>query len=292
MGDIREKTILIYVKSMGKLRLPVTILREICDYLTAGKGLVTVEKDSVMRFDVVTRTWEREFRLQREVDMPAGSMVCLQDGRVFVCGGLLQTQISSIAHDKACILSSQSGIDTVNRMSKARWGHGVVLVGQKVLVFGGTALLNLAADDGLKKYEQFNVQKRSWKLKNEMIKPRTFITPCRYGESIYLCGGGSKSIEKFNLFTHSFLLLPIQLDEDSSTLSVIQANLLIILTQSTLSTYNLFTSTRISIHSRPYGSIWSNCPPMTDGENVYIVDYGICKGVSLRTGEVEVEVGT
>jgi len=269
-------------------RLSGNVIREICDYLQDRKALIAVEGRKVLKFSIATLTWQPLFQLPQTLPLQA-SLLYISHQQLFLSGGF---DHSSQKAASPAFLLSPGGVELVGSMTRARQGHALLLDSGEVLVFGGTSAAGVAVDAKLKVCERSNLQGNWWKLGREMVHARAFFTLCRHSCEVYLCGGGTRTMESFNLLSSSFTLMPFQLCEESPCLSVVQGYRLTVLTQTSLQVWDLRQGQRISSRKRPFGAIWSTCPPIVRANLVYLVDFGICKSINLHTGTIVTEIST
>lgn len=288
MGEARNRVLIVWahLETLYR-RLSGNVIREICDYLHDKKALVALEGKSVLTFNIETLTWQLLFQLPSPIPLKTASLLYLDDQQIFASGG---SEDSCEKSTSLAFLLSPECMGRVGSMARARQGHALLQDSEKVLVFGGAS--GLAVDSELKVYEEYNLQGKRWKLGAEMIHARAFFTVCRYSCTVYLCGGGTRTVESFNLLACSFTQLPFQLSEESSCLAAVQGCRLTVLTQTNLQVWDLREGQRVSSKKRPFGAVWSVCTPVIRAKVAYLVDFGICKAINLCTGIIVNETST
>lgn len=290
MGEIRDQVLLKWTQLNTVYRqLSSNITREICEYLKALKALITAEGSVILFFHFDSDTWQPLFKFISRVDIHSASMIYLDSQHVFACGGSSYSSFDTNAQDQAVLLSP-GDVEMLESMTRARWGHGLLLNSGEIYAFGGTSLASLASDAKLKQYEEYSLQKKKWEKGTEMVNSRAFFAICRYADQVYLCGGGTRSVECFSLLHRSFTPLLFQLPEESSSLATVQGYRLTVITQTHVGVWDVRDGHRVSSKKRPFGAVWSLCMPVVRAGCIYVVDFGICKGISLETGEIAKEV--
>lgn len=290
MGDVRDQVLLQWVHLNTTYRqLSSNITREICDYLKALKALITTEGSAILFFHFDSDTWQPLFNFIRRVDIHSASLLYIDSQHVFACGGSSYSSFDTNAQELAVMLSP-GGFEMLESMGKARWGHGLLQNAGEIYAFGGTSLASLAADVKLKQYEKYSLQGKIWGKGTEMVNSRAFFVVCRYADQVYLCGGGTRAVECFSLLHRSFTPLLFQLSEESSSLSTVQGYHLTVITQTHVGVWDVRDGHRVSSKKRPFGAVWSLCMPVVRAGCIYVVDFGICKGISLETGEITKEI--
>ena len=290
MGEVRDQVLLKWAQlNTTYQQLSSNITREICDYLKALKALITAESSVILFFHFDSDTWQPLFNFISRVDIHSASILYIDSQHVFACGGSSYSSYDAKAQDLVVLLSP-GDVEMLESMDRARWGHGLLQNSGEIYVFGGTSLASLAADAKLKQYEEYSLLGKKWGKGTEMVNSRAFFVICRYADQVYLCGGGTRAVESFSLLHRSFTPLPFQLPEESSSLATVQGYHLTVITQTHVGVWDVRDGHRVSSKKRPFGAVWSRCMPVVRAGCIYVVDFGICKGISLETGKIAKEI--
>lgn len=135
-----------------------------------------------------------------------------------------------------------------------------------------------------------------------MQRPRYSFNPCWYGCVVYLCGGRSNSVERYDPREKVFCLLTgVLLPQDYlvwDATTFLDENTLVILSRNCISRVALSSQELIASERHPWYGVYSHCTPVTRSGLGFIVDLqdngmmSVCMGVQLHTGAVEIEERT
>lgn len=282
----QEAVTLFWVRGLHTNRvqgLSSNVIREVCAFLCRPPILAFVQSSQVSMFDCRNQWWSRAKPLTQKVDVDKyTSSTIVDEGRIFCCGGgssyrnayLLQVSKDSYA------------VTELARMNSYRQYPGLIFDAslREVLVFGGSD-----SKQELRSCEKMSLQKRRWEEMPEMICARRFFTPCRRRERVYLCGGWSYTVETYDLCSGVFQPVGLRLPESSWSSAVIVADELIVLTENTISRWNLREERQLEERTHLPFKIWSRSSPVIIDNTFFILpcsDNKLAKLIDLNTGEV------
>ena len=166
-------------------------------------------------------------------------------------------------------------------LRRPREDHGMIVLLRTLLVLGGWR------KQALKSCEQISLEGsiagNPWEPRADMLHARFKFSPCLYDGKVIICGGYCSFIEEYSIQTDSFHLLDVSLGECSETISLVFNNELLILTGH--STFKFASvGTLIVAHKRENYMEWSQMPPVTWGNLVYIMHRGTIMTFVLPDG--------
>ena len=255
------------------------IAREICSYIQ-NHPLLVLDETGVSLYDAVNKRVSGHLVDVPSEIYPPFLLIYLGNKQVFVYkvsklmqGGHFCTAFL-IAPGRETIEFPKS---TYERICPGAFYHPSAGV---IYLFGG---LEAGCSS-----EKLSLKQGKWRDVGDMHEVRSHFQPCSYGDWVYLCGGGTVSIETFHLLTHQFTVLPILLPEKTESVTVISKGYLCILTPFYLTKVHL-KSQFLSYTHRPCGAVWSWSTPVHYGSSVYLFFArlkAVVLQVDLDTGEV------
>lgn len=282
----QEAVTLFWVRGLRSNRvqgLSSNVIREICAFLCRPPVLAFVQPNEVAMFDCRNQRWTRPMPVKKRLDVDKyTSSTIVDDGRIFCCGG-------GSSYRNAYLLHPSEGSYTVvelARMYSYRQYPGLLYDAslREVLVFGGSD-----SKQELRSCEKLCLQRQQWQEMPEMICARRFFTPCRRRELVYLCGGWSYTVETYDLCSGVFQPVGLKLPESSWSSAVIVADELIVLSENTISRWNLREERQLEGRTHLSFKTWSRSSPVIIDDIVFILpccDNKLAKLVDLNTGEV------
>lgn len=142
-------------------------------------------------YDHTTKTWTATGSLQTPRRLHTATR--LSDGRVLVAGGISGTaQFPAPGLAAAEIYDPHDGTwKTTGSMHTPRWGHSAVLVGEKVLVAGGTTIRSAQSVKALHSAELFDPATGTWTETTPMTDARSGHPAVVLANSRVLVVGGT-----------------------------------------------------------------------------------------------------
>ena len=215
---LKSLLLLLHLKTPHYMRIPLSLLREICEFIGRSRLLPGIEGNVMKLYDLDTG----EVRVK---SLPVRFTI----GTVFI---LLNSTNSlgiggSPANARAYFLNLFSGfVQNARKMTAERAFPGAVLYGKAVYVFGGKRLV------ALQSCERFTVAGKRWKPLPDMHSAKYGFNPCVYQEEIYLIGVGKELVqaEVFSPVYLQFRLLSFTLKETHiGTISLVDSDTFCIL---------------------------------------------------------------
>ena len=187
-------------------------------------------------------------------------LIRLPDSSLFACGGDMH---SEYFHDYGlrCVYRIHPLSLSVQQLedlpAPRRYPCGLYY-SASVYIFGGSDYKTM-----LKTAAKYDFATGKWRELPQMLEARCSTTPCRYHNEIYLIGGvPATGAEAFNINTERYRLLPIQMEGEADSVTVVISQELIVLTLRTARIYALPDCTLVrsgSINSDNY--VWSHTQP-------------------------------
>lgn len=152
----------------------------------------------------------------------------MQDERLFACGGTW--------HASVYLVDAWDGtVHNLPDMSSARAWHGLVYFNGEMMVFGGA----YSSQSPLASCESYNLIQGRWSQFGPMSTPRAGINPCELGLSIYVAGGGSSSVERYDTRARVFELLSVALPGSKWSMCLRAGTSLLVLGSGSVSKYEI-----------------------------------------------------
>ena len=249
---------------------------------------VAVLPGKFLLFDTISFQWRPAISLNGKVEVDNFSAtVWVNESSLFVCGGDCSTR----SEGRQAYILVDSAVCRVSDMDFGRSGPGVIYLQDKssVLVFGGTC-----KGKRIKGCLGFGLHASNWVKLGNMSEPRAMFNPCIVGTLVYLCGGYSRTVERYDPNTGQFhLLKTFSLPGDftvqnCTTVYDPSRDCLISISK------HVITRWDIELRRQPESSIhrayepWSRAPPVLLRSQVLLVDLWsrACLAVDLASGSI------
>lgn len=182
-------------------------------------------------------------------------------------------------------------------MLSARWGHGVIEVGDSVYIFGGVGKYHADGAVGRpsttqRTCEKIDIRYREWTALPKMREGRCGFNPCELSRCIYLCGSTSLLIEAFSPSTDLFSPHQISLPEQSFCCLYTHNSLLVVHSENYISKFSARQAGQLLLFSQVKAQRradkCSNCQPVLDSTRgcFFIADGSKCLCFEMETGAV------
>lgn len=272
-------------------RLSLNITREVCAYVRNTQVLVAVQPHRVVAFRPDTLQAVPLFLLLERVVVGSGAAFCMVgEKKVFLCGGgEEELDCKDYIDSTSAYILEESGVQQLPKLKDHIRAPGIYFhwAQNLVYVFGGRDRLGKSVSSS----QLLSLKSAShWKSLSNMCIARAYFNPCATESLIYLVGGWTTSIETYNTSTHNFTLIDLELPIDfakSACTAVLSGYSLIALAPTMLCEVNESRKGWKRTQSVLLQSTWSNCKPWVQDGQVFVVSvlYGVCRGVSLVSGE-------
>lgn len=142
----------------------------------------------------------------------------------------------------------------------------------------------------LKACERLSFQEDKWKSLGDMIHARCNFNPCDLYNTIYLCGGGTDSIETFDPKNNSFHPLSARLPEKTPCGVFVELGKLIVLSGNFVSKWRVDEGQlRVEQQQEHQGcSVIANMAPVLTAGQVYFTWWGDCYRLAVDGSRSEV----
>ncbi|WP_028926216.1 Kelch repeat-containing protein [Pseudonocardia acaciae] len=157
--------------------------------LVGGADGRSAALDQAVRYDTAEKKWSPAGKLQTARRLHTATV--LKDGNVLVAGGIGGPSPASPALATAEVYNPATNAwETVGSMNEGRYGHCAVLVGDQVLVAGGTAKRSDDTVKALTSVETYDPAAKKWTTVKPMTDARTGHTAVAFKDGrVLVCGG-------------------------------------------------------------------------------------------------------
>jgi len=263
-----EETKLSVSLSKAKTRTdlqPLLILRERCFYF----------------YDVLSEKWKKRIPLRMQINFNGDSVsTFLKGGRIFACAGGTKPRKSQA--DKHTYIIDLTGIvrkEAAMTCSRRCPGLSHVSALDSIYLFGGgfSGQGRSYIGEPFRSVESFSMQTGDWTELPNMNTARLSFNPCQHAALLYLCGGGTTSVETFEPSTRTFVLLG-----DFVLPEMVKFGCVSAVVEDTVVVYGMLgvckwnVTRRKEVSSAPHDRMfaWSNCTPLLHENRIYIYNLG------------------
>lgn len=278
--------LLLWIRSQAEIyqRISRNIAREIYEYLRPLRPLIVLDETGIALFDVGKRRI-----IEHLVDLPGtseGHFQLLYMGQRGIFLYKIQRMLQGGSRNSAFLYQINNQLTELPKSISSRMCPGPYYdpFSMSIYLFGGQFSGNSS--------EKLDLTSYQWADSGKMKASRSHFHPCRWKEEVYLCGGGTVSIETFNPYTGLYTLLPIQLPEMTESLAIAFEGKICVLTP--------FYMTKIDVNScslhsnkRNMSSVWSWSTPVLHESSVYLLFARLKEvvlGIGLDTGEIMMKI--
>ena len=201
-------------------------------------------------------------------------------GAVFVTGGSLTGK----SRNEALEFNPTTGkVRELQPMQVARRSHASICTGKRFFVFGG-----IMDEERLSRCERYNSDSDVWTSTGSMNERRAYLGCCEWKGQVYVGGGCERSsIEIMPLDSEAFALVPlpqISLEDNCSMLGL--DNYVIIFHGSYHGEVTKLQPPDQVTREKEicYGNSWSNCLPVCEGDNIFLLRSDSVFSYSLSSG--------
>ena len=235
-------------------------------HLLKSRYIPLLLPQSIPRWDLTRKQWLPPVQLTEPIVTSDPSIACLPGGDLVLAGGYY-TPGRCYAGETYAIYD----YSTVKRwpaLILPRCRHGIVSFRGTIFVFGGRSKLgNLRAFEKLPKNSLF------WSASGEMAEIRVFFTPCVLDFRVYLCGGGTNTIESFDPPSEQFTTVPVSIPYYSQNYACVYERRIYLFGPVGYSVVRVETGEVDSGEVRDYQEMWA-------GGYAVGVDGGMCVAVA------------
>ena len=176
-------------------------------------------------------------------------------------------------------------------MTLGRAATGIVQVQQHLYVFGGKNTL-LTHGDLVSNIRLQLSTEAQWEDRAAMTAPRFGFNPIAHGESVYLCGGWTRTLDCYRPATDTMQRLSAALPESSFCLTYFHSDQLVVISSKYMTSLRLSISEGVEVtqqtpHELPNCSPWANPPPVVWNQSVYSVKDGRIAKYPLDVEQLE-----
>ena len=238
---------------------------------------VAVLPNRYAEFDIHMTTWKPAIPLQRLITVDCySSVVTVDNGRLFVCGGGNPNNEGTI-YSTAFLIDKETVTD-LPYLPQGRTLAGAIFNPEKssVYVFGGHDRGIFYAENELRTGLSFSLALHtSWTSLPDMHNARSGFNPC-WGDDVVYLPGGCTRVEAFHPLTGSMTLLGLQLPDSFSEyycVSVLNGEELVLVANQVLVRANVKRQ-QLTVETLPKAKVveWSQSRPICRKGKIYFVD--------------------
>ena len=280
MSKAQTLVSLLWLQPMSVYRLLYkAVLREVGEYLSDPVVLVEVAERGVRTYDFTKEQWTGTIILTEGIFRDSSLRYVLVDMRKLMgCGGV------ETPHTECFTLNRLGTVELLSGMLEARRFHGLILWNQSAYVFGGFIKQNNDKIH-LKSSEKLQLLGVSqWKEVPSMPFGRSTFNPCQWNCSIWLCGGGTPSIDVFSPYSETYQSI-LTLQDCAATFSFVRGEELVVFARTThVSIRKTVGSWQINTAKHPFVEPQALTLPVLWQDQVYLVQTGRLLAINAYDG--------